>query len=279
MSHEQIEELLAADALGALSPADRVALQSHLAAGCNACRSTKELFASVATQMAGTAEPVQPPPHIKGRIFAAIEKPSAPKRFWWQSQFLFALAACALLAILLPTLIKPAAVGHISELNGDVRINNRSTAANGLLREGQHLTTNATGTTEVWLSDRVLIKVKPNSNLFVRSTPNGFDVHLDRGGAISLVKTGTRYAVITPILKTKALGTGFFVETDEPNETYVCICTGHIVLSGANFSQDLEATHHKAVVTTKVNSEINARAGSLQDHTDDEVAALASHFK
>jgi ferric-dicitrate binding protein FerR (iron transport regulator) len=176
-------------------------------------------------------------------------------------------------------LLRQPKIGHVSVTDGSVLINGKPVKADAVIRKGQRITTGANATAEIWAADRVLIKIKPQTDVTLTQTNAGYQLNLNQGGAISLVKTGTPYAVVTSVLKAEALGTGFFVQTEGPDRVYVCICTGHIAVSKGDFKKDLQATHHKAMIATQGPSGIETADGTLTGHDDDEIGALVSHFK
>jgi len=67
--HTRFEELAAGYALGALEPADEVALRAHLA-GCRACSEISSAFGDVAGGLATLAMSEAPPPELWSKIRA-----------------------------------------------------------------------------------------------------------------------------------------------------------------------------------------------------------------
>ncbi len=281
MNHEPFEDLVAGQALGALSADDQKTLNEHLATGCPRCRELERLFANAADALALSTEAQMPQPNLKRRLIADLGLNSARSSVlpaWWM-RGVVALAACALIAILIPPMLRQPQIGHVLVADGSVLINGKPAKANMPIREGQRITTAADSTAEIWAADRVLIKIKPRTDAALTQVNAGYQLNLRQGGAISLVKTGTPYAVATSVLKAEALGTGFFVQTEAPDRVYVCICSGHIQVSKGDFRQDLQATHHKAMVATQLSSGIQTAEGTLINHDDDEIGALVAHFK
>lgn len=278
MNHEIFEDLLIAALSRSLSMEEQKQLTNHLQAGCALCDEMRESLAQVTSAMLSTASEQPLPPRLKEKIFAEIEPKSAPQRssmFKWA----FALAATVIFAVIVPRFVnQPAIVGEIQNIQGDIFINNKKVSEHATLRAGESLTTATGSSAELKLSDRVRAKVKEDSQLYVENKLSGFDVHMSRGAILSMVKSGTAYAVVTPALKAEARGTGFFMKVNSPQQTYVCICSGHIFVSHKTFSQDLESPHHKALIVSPGVSSVKTEPGPLIDHSDAEIADFASRF-
>ena len=80
MKCHQIEPRLAAYALDALDPEDRWQVEEHLEK-CSACQVTLADYRMIGQQLAFATPPVQPPPHLRARLIAAIA-PSPPSPGW-----------------------------------------------------------------------------------------------------------------------------------------------------------------------------------------------------
>ena len=110
MTCEEFEELSGAYALDAVTPAEREAAQAHLA-GCAACTRRLRELQAVVDLLPYSAQQVNPPASLKGRLFEAIRLESTPTqpvpinrsarprpRRGWSTQV---LAIAAVLALLL----------------------------------------------------------------------------------------------------------------------------------------------------------------------------------
>jgi anti-sigma factor RsiW len=71
--HEHWHDATAAYLLGALDEAERTAFEEHLA-GCPACREEVDELLPAAQALPGSVEPVAPPPALKRRIMAEVER-------------------------------------------------------------------------------------------------------------------------------------------------------------------------------------------------------------
>jgi len=110
MNCEEFEELSGAYALEAVTPAEREAAQAHLA-GCAACTRRLRELQAVVDLLPYSAQQVNPPASLKGRLFEAIRMEntqtqpvpipsiarSTPRRSWSTQ----VLAIAAVLALLL----------------------------------------------------------------------------------------------------------------------------------------------------------------------------------
>lgn len=71
--HEHWHDATAAYLLGALDETERAAFEEHMA-GCPACREEVDLLLPAAQALPVSAEPVAPPPSLKARIMAEVER-------------------------------------------------------------------------------------------------------------------------------------------------------------------------------------------------------------
>ena len=71
--HERWQDATAAYVLGALDEAERDAFEEHLA-GCPACREEVDELLPAANALPMSVEPVDPPPSLKARIMAEVER-------------------------------------------------------------------------------------------------------------------------------------------------------------------------------------------------------------
>jgi anti-sigma-K factor RskA len=101
-THEELGELAAIEALGALDPADRAALAAHLRGGCAACAEALHESRRAAELIAGSAPPIAPGHGVRARVLedGAREagrrtRPPGPRRL----RRLVPLASAAALAL------------------------------------------------------------------------------------------------------------------------------------------------------------------------------------
>jgi anti-sigma-K factor RskA len=75
LSHEEVEEMLAAYVLGALSPEERAQVEEHVA-GCDRHTEAERELAKAAERLANLADEREPPPALRQRIMAAVSTAS-----------------------------------------------------------------------------------------------------------------------------------------------------------------------------------------------------------
>ena len=85
VSHEEVADLLALDAVGALEPSDREIIERHLAT-CAACTQTAAQYADVASMLPAALDPVPPPARLRRNLMAQVyAEASAPAALpWWR---------------------------------------------------------------------------------------------------------------------------------------------------------------------------------------------------
>ena len=113
--HEQWHDATAAYLLGALDETERAAFEEHLA-GCPACREEVDQLSPAAQALPRSVDPVDPPPSLKARIMAEVEReasllaaagpdadrpPRAARRRLWPSLRIPRLVPAAVAAVLL----------------------------------------------------------------------------------------------------------------------------------------------------------------------------------
>ncbi|HET8949897.1 MAG TPA: anti-sigma factor [Solirubrobacteraceae bacterium] len=74
--HEHWQDATGAYVLGALDETERSAFEEHLA-GCPACREEVEQLLPAVEALPVSVDPVSPPPSLKGRIMAEVEREAA----------------------------------------------------------------------------------------------------------------------------------------------------------------------------------------------------------
>jgi putative transcriptional regulator len=74
MADKQIQEELAAFALGSLSPPEARIIESHLKEGCEVCQAGLEPFASVVTALALASPPAIPAASVREKLLSRLAK-------------------------------------------------------------------------------------------------------------------------------------------------------------------------------------------------------------
>lgn len=85
MSHDEVADLLALDAVGALDPSERDAMERHLAT-CSACRKSAADYANVASLLPAALEVAPPPARLRRSLMAQVyaEASAPPSVPWWR---------------------------------------------------------------------------------------------------------------------------------------------------------------------------------------------------
>ncbi|MEA2337074.1 MAG: hypothetical protein QOE82_1081 [Thermoanaerobaculia bacterium] len=98
MSHAELESIAALDAIGAATGDEASVFRAHLPS-CPDCRRARDEYAEAASLLARDLDPVEPPPQVRDRIFAAIADDTvidARDRFgssrWWMAAAVVFLA-------------------------------------------------------------------------------------------------------------------------------------------------------------------------------------------
>jgi anti-sigma-K factor RskA len=98
MAHERYDSIAALDAIGAATADEANAFHAHLPS-CADCRRARDEYAEAASLLSRDLDPVVPPPHVRDRIFAAVENGNivdARDRFnssrWWMAAAVVFLA-------------------------------------------------------------------------------------------------------------------------------------------------------------------------------------------
>ncbi len=279
MAHENYEELLAAYALGVLDGGDLRDLEAHLAGGCGQCGEMLPRMMETASDLSRTLRSTEPPPELKSRLFAGlgIGRARRPRAPYWA--YLAAASVLVSIGIWAWRAQETAPVAQIALAGGEVLVNGRTAGAGQAVRPAQSVSTGdqseaiarlAGGAADIYLMGRARA-VMPKS-----AAPQDRVLRLSEGRLLSFVRPGEPFSVETPQGRIAALGTTFFVEIDSADQTYVCICSGRILVSSGGKEQAMEATHHAAM-------EIVDRAGRrefvpaiMRDHTDSDIAVLQS---
>jgi anti-sigma-K factor RskA len=102
MTHEEIQQLAALDAIHAASPEEAEMLRKHLE-GCSDCRRVADEMTEAAALMALSIDPVAPPPQVREQILDDLREsgravtmerplPPSPPRWWLVAAAIIALA-------------------------------------------------------------------------------------------------------------------------------------------------------------------------------------------
>lgn len=85
MSHDDVADLLALEAVGALEASDREVMERHLAT-CAACRQAAAQYADLASLLPAALEVAPPPARLRRSLMAQVyaEATAPPRLSWWR---------------------------------------------------------------------------------------------------------------------------------------------------------------------------------------------------
>ncbi len=85
MSHDEVADLLALEAVGALEPSDRDAMERHLTT-CAACRHTAAEYADLASLLPSALDVEPPAARLRRNLMAQVyaEATASPPVSWWR---------------------------------------------------------------------------------------------------------------------------------------------------------------------------------------------------
>jgi anti-sigma-K factor RskA len=85
MTHDEVADLLALDAVGALEAADRELMERHLAT-CGPCRQAAAQYADLASLLPAALELAPPPARLRRSLMAQVyaEATASPRLPWWR---------------------------------------------------------------------------------------------------------------------------------------------------------------------------------------------------
>lgn len=85
VTHDEVADLLALDAVGALEAADRQTMERHLAT-CGRCRQAAAQYADLASLLPAALELAPPPARLRRSLMAQVyaEATASPRLSWWR---------------------------------------------------------------------------------------------------------------------------------------------------------------------------------------------------
>jgi hypothetical protein len=126
-----------------------------------------------------------------------------------------------------------------------------------------------------------VIELGPQSRLVFNLAADNNELSLERGRLSGLTgalfKGG--YRITTPAVLAAVRGTAYYVQVEDPQNTYFCVCNGTIGLGepGSEELLDISATHHNGARFTRLAEgkvQIDRNAGMLY-HGDADIEKLA----
>ncbi len=194
--------------------------------------------------------------------------------------FLSTISLATAAAWLAPEIAFAQGVTNIVELTGDILVNGRRLAPDGLIQTGDRIVSGP-GSTLGFTINRDAFLVRPNSELTITRGTSLFvidGVRMITGGLLSVFGRSARTRqVVAPTVTAGIRGTGFYVET-RPDATYFCTCFGTIDLAAHSGDREtITSERHQA-------KRVLAQSGGgraivtapFENHDDAELLRLAA---
>ncbi len=177
-----------------------------------------------------------------------------------------------------------AVIGEVIFLDGDVSLNGASASIGDSAKSGDILVTGPEAYAEIQFGEAQILRASENTSL----TLNGSDSILELdSGALSVIQSKVKkltsndaWDVSTPHAVAAVRGTTFYMEVENPDSTYFCICNGRIDLKDTNGNNNLilEASHHRAVRYINKSGSIVTEDAPMIYHTDEDMESLADRI-
>jgi hypothetical protein len=195
-------------------------------------------------------------------------------------RFVFTSASIATAAAwLAPARAFSQGVTNITGMNGDVLVNGRQLAPDGVIQTGDRVQCGP-GSSLGFTINRDAFLVRPNTDMVITRGPSLFilgGARLVTGAVLAVFgRSDKPRSVITPAVTAGIRGTGFYVEV-RPESTYFCTCFGEIELAASNGQREtVNSSRHQARRILAANTGATAIAQApFENHNDVELDRLA----
>lgn len=196
-------------------------------------------------------------------------------------RFLVSAASLATsLAWLNPSRAAAQGTSNIVEYTGDVLVNGRPLARDGLVQTGDRVKSGP-GSTFGFTIDRDAFLIRPDTDLVLMRSRSLFVVNgarLVTGALLSVFGRSDRPRMIaTPTVTAGIRGTGFYVE-NRPDSTYLCTCFGAIDLAAGSGDQEtVTSARHQArrILAVPGAGGRTIMPAPFENHDDTELDGLA----
>lgn len=195
-------------------------------------------------------------------------------------QFMLSSAAFATAASWLnPQHALAQGVGNLIELTGDVLVNGRRLAPDGVIQTGDRVQSGP-GSTCGFTIGRDAFMVRANTDLTITRGKSLFIADGARllTGALASVfgRSAKPRSIVAPTVTAGIRGTGFYVEV-RPDATYFCTCFGSINLAAASGESELVDSNRHVARRILANQAAGRAivAAPFENHEDAELERLA----
>ncbi|QEN08419.1 hypothetical protein EXM22_10640 [Oceanispirochaeta crateris] len=176
--------------------------------------------------------------------------------------------------------------GKIIGMEGDVKLEGKIVETGDSVPDGSVITTSLDGYCEIQFLGSNIIKIYEDSILRISFTDS--TISLDRGAAAAVLRNiGTLIQNMDDVFTIQSgtvvagiRGTSFYMQREDADTSYFCLCNGEIDLSDSNgkFSQPMKNIHHGAVRISEKDNQIEVSRAPMLYHTDSDMEALASRI-
>jgi hypothetical protein len=175
--------------------------------------------------------------------------------------------------------------GEISYLEGRVTIDNVPASIGDPVPLGATVRTDALSLCEIIFREKNILRLGEKTAFVFNPSNLQVGCELQKGALTLVLKNlaagaaGDRsFFVRTPTTAAGVRGTSFYMNVEDPQTTYVCICNGAIALDdGARQAgMDVEAAHHAAYRLSGDGVTTTVTRAPLLYHTDNDMDGLAA---
>jgi hypothetical protein len=201
----------------------------------------------------------------------------------------FALMICVLSVFILGSCsrkVQPSVFsdGRIEYCEGDVSLNGGAGEADQKIEDRSTIETKTASLCDLSFNKKNIVHISENTifNVDMNDAPETIEVSQ---GSLLLVlkkllaiKDSADLTVRTPTAALGVRGTSFFVNVENKNSTYLCICNGTLHIEDKNGENNLELTapHHRAIRYIEKNGAISIEDAPMLYHSDSDVEETAA---
>ena len=173
--------------------------------------------------------------------------------------------------------------GRFEYIEGDVQLNGSPADFDQIIEKESSIATGTASLCDLIFNQKNIVHIGENTIFNVDMADAPGTVNLSRGSLLFVakkllqIKDSANLTVITPTAVLGVRGTSFYVNAENENSTYLCICNGSLHAEDINGENelDLAAPHHRALRFIKKNGSITHEDATLLYHGDSDVEQAA----
>ena len=173
--------------------------------------------------------------------------------------------------------------GRIDYIEGDVTLNGGAAEADQKIENKSTIETKAASLCDLKFNQKNIVRISENTVFKVNMNDAPGTIEVSQGSLLLVlkkllaIKDSVDLTVITPTAALGVRGTSFFVNVENENSTYLCICNGTLQSEDKNGENHLELTapHHRALRYIERNGSIYYEDAALLYHGDSDVEETA----